>query len=67
MERVTAWQGIKLCDRDVKDVSVFSLSKGHECEQINIKLEKNTGNPDIVDAGQDSNGHSELTDEDFRI
>jgi putative DNA primase/helicase len=51
-KRVTAWQGIKISVRDVRDVNVFSLSKGHARGDNNIhmgiKYEKNTGNPDAI-------------------
>jgi putative DNA primase/helicase len=49
-ERVTVWQGIKLCVKDVKDVNVISLSKGHAGKNddtyTGIKLGENPGNPD---------------------
>ena len=51
-KRITVWQGIKLLVRDVNDVDVSSLSKGHAKEddkaRIGIKLEKNVGNPDAI-------------------
>lgn len=50
-KRVTAWQGLKISVKDVKDVNVFSLSKGHARDdkiQVNKRVGKNTGNLDMV-------------------
>ena len=51
-KRPPAWQGIKISVRDVKDVKVFPLPKGHaqgdNTLQMGIKIEKNAGNLDAA-------------------
>jgi len=55
-KRVTAWQWIKISVKDVKDVNVFSLPKGHAQGddnihnniQMDIKIGKNVGNLDAI-------------------
>jgi hypothetical protein len=67
-KRVTAWQGLKLSGKDVKDVNVSSLSKGHardDKEQVDKRVGENTGNLDMVD-GEVQNQQTEILKEEYQ-